>query len=638
MNQRTLQRVYTRKLRNSKPTLENIFEDNFSHKDFPIFEYDEGNKTIKVSYREAKDRIRYLAYQIETTFNVKGKFIGLNIDNSPNWVIAFWGILMSGNKPYLINLRHPKELTKSILNTLNVEYLVSDENLDDFGLKSIHISVGFEKIDENHTFNFANEIAISTSGTAMKEKICIYTGEEILAQLSNTEYVLNKTKEVKRMYKKTIKLLAFLPFYHIFGLITVYFWFTYFGYTLVFLNDYSPNTILHTIRKHEVTHVFAVPLLWHTIEDEIRKQVHQKGEELENKFNNGIKKINKIQNFNYSLGIMIARHSLKEVRNSLFGDSVKFCITGGSYVRESTLELMSGIGYPLYNGYGTSEIGITSVELSKKPRDRMLNSVGMPLPSVTYKIENGTLHVKGKSTCHSIIILGEEEKPGEWFDTLDVAHVDKTGRYYIDGRKSDLIISENGENVNPDDIEKNFNFSNFPVLYFSVIGLNEKQDDISLVIEPSKKLLKEEIEAIKRYVFSVNDSLPLTHRIKNFYISYDDIQNKNAIKVSRTYLKNGIAKGSIKLLPLEDADKQDEYESSDLTEVLIAIFAEAIGLDKSQIKPESHFLYDLNGSSLDYFALLSLVNERFGTNISFNPDDPLVCVKDFEKYIKEHQK
>ena len=78
-----------------------------------------------------KDRIRYLAYQIETTFNVKDRFIGLNIDNSPNWVIAFWGILMSGNKPYLINLRHPKELTKSILNTLNVEYLVSDENLDD---------------------------------------------------------------------------------------------------------------------------------------------------------------------------------------------------------------------------------------------------------------------------------------------------------------------------------------------------------------------------------------------------------------------------------------------------------------------------------------------------------------------------
>ena len=104
MNQRTLQRVYTRKLRNSKPTLENIFEDNFSHKDFPIFEYDEGNKTIKVSYQEAKDRIRYLAYQIENTFNVKDRFIGLNIDNSPNWVIAFWGILMSGNKPYLINI------------------------------------------------------------------------------------------------------------------------------------------------------------------------------------------------------------------------------------------------------------------------------------------------------------------------------------------------------------------------------------------------------------------------------------------------------------------------------------------------------------------------------------------------------
>lgn len=638
MNQRTLQRVYTRHLRESKPTFENIFEINFSHTDFPIFEYDENGETIKISYLEAKQRIREVARGLEELIPEKNIFIGLNIDSSPNWVIGFWAILMSGNKPYLINLRHPKNLTKSILETLRVKYLLSDGENEDFGLKNLQISDIFHEIEANHQFNFANEIALSTSGTTMNEKICIYSGKEILAQLSNTEYILSKCRESKRMYKKTIKLLAFLPLYHIFGLIAVYFWFTYFGYTLVFLKDYSPQTILHTVRKHEVTHIFAVPLLWRTIEDEVRREVHKKGEALEIKFNKGITKINNLQNINYGLGISMARRHLKEVRNALFGDSVKFCISGGSYLNDSTLELMSGIGYPLYNGYGASEIGITSFELSKKPKHRLLNSIGKPFPSVSYQIVDGTLRVKGQSTCHSIIIEGKEIHTDEWFDTLDIAHVDETGRYYIDGRKTDLIITENGENVNPDEIEKNFNFSSFPVLYFSVIGLGEKCDDISLIIQPSKKLQTSEIEEIKKYIDSVNETLPFSHRIKSLFLSYDDIQNRNAIKVSRTYLRKGIEENKIHLLSLDKAIKNEEYESTSLTEILIDLFQEALNVDRSLITPISHFLYDLNGTSLDYFALLSLVNARFNTNISFDPNDPLATVQDFERYLTEHMK
>ena len=61
MNQLTLQRIYTKRIRDSEPTFENIFEDNFSHKDFPIFEYDQGEEVIKVSYPEAKNRIKEVA-------------------------------------------------------------------------------------------------------------------------------------------------------------------------------------------------------------------------------------------------------------------------------------------------------------------------------------------------------------------------------------------------------------------------------------------------------------------------------------------------------------------------------------------------------------------------------------------------
>jgi long-subunit acyl-CoA synthetase (AMP-forming) len=66
---------------------------------------------------------------------------------------------------------------------------------------------------------------------------------------------------------------------------------------------------------------------------------------------------------------------------------VQFCISGGSYIKASSLRLMNALGYPLHNGYGMSEIGITSVELGRKMQDRLKASIGYPFKSVEYKVD-----------------------------------------------------------------------------------------------------------------------------------------------------------------------------------------------------------------------------------------------------------
>ena len=90
-----------------------------------------------------------------------------------------------------------------------------------------------------------------------------------------------------------------------------------------------------------------------------------------------------------------------------------------------------GIGYHLANGYGMSEIGITSVELSEN--NRILNSgtIGMPMVSVAYKInEDGELLVKGTSLCKYYIENGDTVYINEdWFRTKDLA-VEKNDRFY----------------------------------------------------------------------------------------------------------------------------------------------------------------------------------------------------------------
>ena len=112
-------------------------------------------------------------------------------------------------------------------------------------------------------------------------------------------------------------------------------------------------------------------------------------------------------------------------------------------------------------------------------------------------------------------------------------------------------------------------------------------------------------------------------------------KNPNAIKVSRKYVLHHLEKKDITLFKSLEETKVADTEYDDLTNELINIFADALRMKKENIKPDSHFLYDLNGTSLDYFNLLAMLNERYNLNLAFDIDNPLVCVNDFKKYIEE---
>ena len=104
------------------------------------------------------------------------------------------------------------------------------------------------------------------------------------------------------------------------------------------------------------------------------------------------------------LGKKLASKMFEEVQSKVFGDSIKFMITGGGYISDDANELINAIGYPLYNGYGMSEIGITSVELRKKLKYRLQASIGKPFNTVEYQVgDDNVLRVKSKSLCKKII-------------------------------------------------------------------------------------------------------------------------------------------------------------------------------------------------------------------------------------------
>lgn len=620
-------------LKASQKTLADIYEIMFHSKENILCEYNDGFRIKRETYGEVAKKIESAAAGLYSKIGATHKFVALAIDNSPEWIVAFWAILKSGNKPYLVNLRYPDNLTNNILKTLDIKYTLC---LKETSLNTEHILVSDLKGEEFVAREeFEDEIAFSSSATSMNEVVVFYNGFQIAEQILNFEGILKLEPRIAKHYKGYLKQLAFLPFYHVFGLFAVYFWFTFFGRTLVFLRDYSSNTIIKTCQKHNVTHIFAVPVLWHTIEDNIIRQAKEQGDKKYKKLMRGIKITTALQNIFPSFGPELAKHIMGEVTSKVFGKSVMFCINGGSYLKDSTLKLLNGIGYNTYNGYGMSEIGITSVELRRKPKYRNLNSIGMPFSSVQYKInDDGVLLVRGSSLCNKKLINGTPQNFEGWFETGDNMTY-RDGGYHILGRMGDVVIGENGENINPDSVEKLFSLPDAKAL--SVLGLEGKNgQELSIIIQVSEFISEQKLSALRNGVYAINDTLPSAMAIKNFYFTTDALCPPTAIKVSRTQLIRKIANGEVTLTTFADkkADTQGG-EQSPLAQKVKEIVADVLGVDIDTVDYTTHIFYDLGATSIQYFSIITRLSEEFSVTDYKSGDKYCYTVKDICEYLEK---
>lgn len=629
----------TKRLSKSERRFEDIYNIIFASDDLIMTEQPTMTRKLFCTYGQAKAKIEVVSRGIFSSVG-SGKFIGLCAENCLEWIILFWAILKSGNKPYLVNLRQPSSFTEEIFASLGVECVIKHNITSlSFGITEYEYCDIEKKgltVSDISLPHFGNEIAISTSGTTLNKKACIYTGSEIANQIMNVKPICKINREIVKPYKGKIKHLMFLPLYHIFGLVAVYLWFSFFGASFVFLTDMSGENILRTIRNHKVTHIFAVPLLWHSLEKSLLAKVSKRDEKTRAKFEKGLKLSFKLQKAFPKLGRAIVRKLFEDVRSQLFGKSVQFCISGGSFIKESTLLLVNSLGYTLANGYGMSEIGIAGVDLSRNISKRARGSIGKPFASMKYRVdENGQLLACGDSICNHIIINGVSSPMPDWFETGDIVRCTRDGYFFIDGRISDVVFNDDGENLNPDLAEKEFNIPY--ILGFSVLG-NENSTKLILVVQVPKSLMQIQIDAITQAIDSCNSALPSAYKVKGVYFTYDDIMQKGAIKVSRSYLRKEINEGRVVLFDAicEGTEGDNQGKDSDIKIYLKELFAQLLELDAATINTGAHFMLELGGSSLDYFSAISEINEKFKITLNFEQgEDFRYSIDDFERIIKE---
>jgi len=639
-------------------SMRSIFEISQRFAAMPAIEYiDKNGKIIRLTYKQYSENCYQAASAISDKFAhiPKGSIVGLKIANSPSWGVIFWGLLMSGYQPLLIDARAEAESANVLLSEAGAKALVCEDAYS-YIVPKFHPA---DLLHHRHVRGFAptwaNHVLFCSSGTTGKPKVMVFSGECLSYQIASARSMPDRTCDI--MYPPelgSLKILAMLPFHHIFGFVAVFLWYTFFGKTLVYLENLVPETILRTCRVLRVTHVYGVPLLWNNLAQTLLRKAALGGKTRADIFRR------LIEYHTHALtkreaGYGASRSLLKKIQLNLMGRSIVYCISGGGYLSEETLRVINGIGYPLYNGYGLTEVGVTSVELDPDVKNRLKSSIGRPLYLIEYRIEpastadpnTGELFIKSNTTHIGTMQAGVfvPREGGEWFATGDIVSRDAEGNYYCKGRIKETIINADGENVFPDEIESNF--AGLPLVeQLSVLGVAQHAGDrerITLVLKLQREPSPDERAGLSDDIRRINGSLPIHKQVQDVYISADPLPVVNTIKIQRAGIREKLSahpEAFIRLSLLAGkafADYPKEYIEQVMADVR-AVFAEVLSLGVDNVSDFGHFVYDLGGDSLMYASLILEIEKRFHLTIPVQEYARCFSVNDFTVLIAQLQR
>lgn len=620
-------------LENSDRDMKSIFRLVTREKEKIFSESNDGYLISKITYGEYKERTEQMAGTLKNLLSedCAGHFVGIYMNNCEEWLEIFWALLMLGIKPLLMNNRMSAELLEDIIAQYDVKAVISDGRsfaVDTLSLDDVKSRFGNDAKVSSENDGWANEIALTSSGTTSHVKLCIYNGETMYYQICDSAQIIQQCKQVKQHYENHLKLLTFLPFYHIFGLVAVFMWFSFFGCTFVFLKDFSADTILNTVRRHKVTHIFSIPLLWNTVYATVVRTAKERNEY--EKLLKGVKLANKLSGVP-GLGKAFSKKAFASVREQMFGDSIRFLISGGSAVSSEVLSFFNAVGYPISNGYGMTEIGIASVELSGKNEVRNSRSVGIPFSSVEYKLsEEGELLVKGETMADIVMEGGKvvDRTENGWFHTNDLA-MEKDGRYFILGRKDDVIIGASGENLNPDVLEDKFKIEGAEQVCIVNCKLGQNKLPV-LVVKVAFYASTEVMKKVESDAYDRLKELSLDSVIGKVIITRNELIEKDDFKLNRRNIAARIENGSIVCVDPE----KDVVNSSELTAKVIEIMAHVLGKKVDEVRCDSNLMYDLGGTSLDYFTIVMELQKEFGVGFEQQGEQYFKTANEFAEYIE----
>ena len=640
-------------LLDGEQTFENIYLTtiNNNKKEACALFYNEKGKLESYKYSQFDANVKQYSAYISDALKEQGKHnaIILKVANNPHWPELFYAILMSGYKPLLVDARATKEGASNLAKQAKAVAIITDD-AHQYDIRKLNFDdVVYDEDEHELKADWEDEAIFCSSGTTGDVKLMVYNGKAMCNQVCESLDIPLESKDLMYPAKMgKLRILAMVPLHHIFGFVAVFLWFTFYGKTLVYPSSNTPSDLQRICREGKVTHVFSVPLFWDSLSQGLQRKFAMMDEKKQAlldkmvKYNTG--KIDKKQ-----AGLAAKGIARKKVQKQILGDKVKYCISGGGFISQETIEFINGVGYNLYNGFGMTELGVTSVELSQDVNQRLKGSIGHPFHGVQYKIvpsdksnpDHGELFVKSPA-MHVREIIGGVEKDVEldkegYFSTGDIAELDKEGCCYIKGRIKDIIVNADGENIFPDELE--IFFQGLPhTTHLAVLGIaipNTKYEEVDLILELDNTVSEKEIDEIKAEVKKIEPTLPHGVKIARIFIAKNKLPLANGIKVKRFMVKKAIEGGTNEYFEL-GAKKQtsslegvDKAVVAELLEPMREIFSRVLILPTYKIENDAHWINDLGGDSMSYVELINEVQDAFGVTLPEEVLGQLATVNDF---------
>ncbi len=533
-----------------------------------LIEAERDREKLRLTYSDFKEIALPLARALEDADFDAGDRAAIIMTNQSKWLISAYAIFYCGGVLVPLDYKlsaaeHLQLLAHSKAKVLIVEYhlwraITQSHDFHNIKTKLVLVTEaplgtdlagGFrwEDFKRNGAPDFVmrqkDDVAciVYSSGTGGRPKGCVLTHENYLEQC--------RALTAWYPFWPGVRYLSILPTNHAIDFMVGFIGPFVCGACVVHLRTLRPEFVRDAFVRYRITYVALVPMILKNLERGMRAKFDElpswKRFSLDRMI--GLNKLLTRRRPN----VKLSRKLLPGVHRG-FGGELIALITGGAFMEPSTMQFFYDLGLPVVNGYGLTEGGTALTLNDLKPF--RADTVGKPLPGVELRLLNPDASGIGEVAARSKTLMSHylddpdltlETIVDGWLLTGDLGRFDGSGHLQLFGRKKNMIVTEGGKNIYPEDIETAFD--GLPVKEYCVFAAN--------YVWPQKELGKELLVIVLRLesnqqfdskllqdLGAHNRRLPDFKRVGGYLIWDKDFPRTASMKVKRQALAEEIVK------------------------------------------------------------------------------------------------
>ncbi len=555
------------------PTVPEMFD--ISVKRFPErscftdFEGENGEKR-SWTYSESLEIIRKIASWLLENGVGHGDRIAVSGKNSPEWAMVYLAALYAGAVICPIDFALHTEEIENLLDRAEPKFLfIDDEKYPFFAEKKTAYGVYSLNPKQKETYvlglDFPPEAVETKEPCILSETAAILftsgtTGIPKGVMLSHKNLVSDTyIAQTNMRIDETDVFYALLPIHHAYTMLAVFLEAISVGSEIVFARSMAVSKMMRELKEGKITMLLGVPMLFNKLAAGIIKGIKAKGA-----FVYGILKF--LMGFSYfckkTFGFTPCKKLFHSVLDKASIATIRIAICGGGPLAKKIFKFYNQLGINFVQGYGLTE---TSPIVTLNPIEHFkIESVGRYFAEyMEMKIDSpnqegiGEICIKGPMVMQGYYKMPEETREvlseDGWFRTGDLGWIDKEDYVMLSGRSKNMIVTEGGKNVYPEEIEDSFQLET-DIQQITVQGyLSDKEmqaESLEALIYPSDDFFKrtglergDKSDSAAKTVYSeisgivekINKRLRPYQRIEKIQILDKPLEMTTTLKVKRKY-------------------------------------------------------------------------------------------------------